>query len=140
MQARIKWVENAAFVGETGSGHAVVVDGPAEIGGRDLGPRPMELMLLSVGACSAVDVVHILKKARQPFADVQVEVQGQRADTDPKVFTAIHLHFIVSGRGLAAHHVERAVRLSAEKYCSASIMLGRAGAAVTHDFELRETA
>ena len=138
MEARIKWVEGAAFVGETGSGHAVVIDGPADIGGRDLGPRPMELMLLSVGSCSAVDVVHILKKARQPVSDVQVEVKGERADTDPKVFTAIHLHFIVSGKGLGASQVERAVKLSAEKYCSASIMLGRAGAKVTHDFEIRE--
>lgn len=140
MQARIKWVENAAFVGETGSGHAVVIDGPADIGGRNLGVRPMELMLLSVGACSAVDVVHILKKARQPVADVQVEVNGERAETDPKVFTKIHLHFIVVGKGLGANHVERAVKLSAEKYCSASIMLGRAGAQITHDFELREPA
>jgi putative redox protein len=98
----------------------------------------MELMLLSVGACSAVDVVHILKKARQPVADVQVEVKGTRADTDPKVFTDIHLHFVVSGNGLGANHVERAVKLSAEKYCSASIMLGRAGAKVTHDWEMRE--
>ena len=138
MEARVKWIENAAFVGEVGSGHALVIDGPADIGGRNLGPRPMELMLLSVGACSAVDVVHILKKARQPVSDVQVEVKGERADTDPKVFTAVHLHFIVSGRALSASHVERAVKLSAEKYCSASTMLGRAGAAVTHDFEMKE--
>ena len=137
MEARIKWIENAAFSVESGSGHAIVVDGPPDIGGRNLGARPMELMLMSVGACSAVDVVHILKKARQPVSDVQVEVKGTRAETDPKVFTAIHLHFIVSGAGLGAKHVERAVKLSAEKYCSASIMLGRAGAAVTHDFEIR---
>jgi len=136
MEARIKWVENAAFVGETGSGHAVVIDGPPDIGGRNLGPRPMELMLLSVGACSAVDVVHILKKARQPVADVHVEVKGTRADTDPKVFTAIHMHFVVKGTGLGESQVERAVKLTAEKYCSASIMLGRSGCKVTHDFEL----
>ena len=138
MEARIKWVENAAFTAEAGSGHAIVVDGPPDIGGRNLGPRPMELMLMSVGACSAVDVVHILKKGRHAVSDVQVEVKGERADTDPKVFTKIHLHFIVSGKNLAASQVERAVKLSAEKYCSASIMLARAGAAVTHDFELRE--
>src|SRR5580704_9289903 len=114
MEARVKWVENAAFIAETGSGHALVVDGPAEIGGRNLGPRPMELMLLSVGSCSAVDVVHILKKARQPVAECHVEVSGTRAETDPKVFTAIHLHFVVSGRGLGAKQVERAVKLSAE--------------------------
>jgi putative redox protein len=137
MEARIKWVENAAFVGETGSGHAIVIDGPQDIGGRNLGMRPMELMLLSIGSCSAVDVVHILKKARQPVSDVQVEVKGTRADTDPKVFTAVHLHFIVSGAGLGASHVERAVKLSAEKYCSASIMAARGGTAVTHDFEIR---
>ena len=138
MQARIKWVENAAFTAEAGSGHAIVVDGPPDIGGRNLGVRPMELMLMSVGSCSAVDIVHILKKARQPVTDVQVEVKGERADTEPKVFTKIHLHFIVSGKGMLANQVERAVKLSAEKYCSASIMLGRAGAQVTHDFELRE--
>lgn len=138
MEARIKWIENAAFSAEAGSGHAIVVDGPPDIGGRNLGVRPMELMLMSVGACSAVDVVHILKKGRHAVADVQVEVKGARADTDPKVFTKIHLHFIVSGKGLAAGAVERAVKLSAEKYCSASIMLGRAGAQITHDFELRE--
>jgi putative redox protein len=136
VEARVKWVENAMFTVETGSGHSIVVDGPPDIGGRNLGPRPMELMLMSVGACSAVDVVHILKKARQPVSDVQVEVKGTRADTEPKVFTAIHLHFIVSGAGLGPSHVERAVKLSAEKYCSASIMLGRAGAAVTHDYEI----
>ena len=140
MEARIKWVENAAFVGTTGSGHGVVIDGPPDIGGKNVGMRPMELMLLSVGACSAVDVVHILRKGRQDVADVQVEVKGERTDTDPKVVTKIHLHFIVAGRGLTRERVERAVQLSAEKYCSASIMLGRAGATITHDFELREPA
>jgi len=140
MEARIKWVEDAAFVGTTGSGHGLVIDGPPDIGGKNLGVRPMELMLLSVGACSAVDVVHILKKGRHAVADVQVEVKGERADTDPKVFTRIHLHFVVSGKGLTGKAVERAVQLSAEKYCSASIMLGRAGAEITHDFELREPA
>ena len=138
MEARIKWVENAVFTAESGSGHAIVVDGPADIGGRNLGMRPMELMLMSVGACSAVDVVHILKKGRHAVADVQVEVKGERAETDPKVFTKIHLHFVVAGKGLTANTVERAVKLSAEKYCSASIMLGKAGAVVTHDFEIRD--
>lgn len=138
MEARVKWIEGAAFMGEVGSGHALVIDGPPDIGGRNLGPRPMELMLLSVAACSAVDVVHILKKGRQRVSDVRVEVKGARADTDPKVFTGIHLQFLVSGTGLSAAQVERAVKLSAEKYCSASIMLGRAGASVTHGFEIRE--
>lgn len=139
MEARIKWVEHVAFTAESGSGHAIVVDGPPDLGGRNLGPRPMELMLMSVGSCSALDVVHILRKARQPVRDVQVEVKGQRADTDPKVFTAIHLHFIVKGAGLGAKQVERAVQLSAEKYCSASILLGRAGVKITHDFEIFDT-
>jgi len=137
MEARIKWVENAEFVGETGSGHAVVIDGPAEIGGRNLGPRPMELMLLAVGSCSAVDIVHILKKARQPVSGCEVAVSGERAETDPKVFTKIHLHFVVTGKGLSENQVRRAVELSAEKYCSASIML-RQAAQVTHGFEVRE--
>ena len=138
MQAHIKLIDNAAFTGTTGSGHDVVIDGPPDIGGQNRGMRPMELMLLSVGACSAVDVVHILRKGRHAVADVQVEVKGDRADTDPKVFTRIHLHFIVAGAGLTEKVVERAVQLSAEKYCSASIMLGRAGAEITHDFELHD--
>jgi putative redox protein len=137
MQARVKWLENAAFVGETGSGHAIVIDGPADIGGRNLGPRPMELMLLSVGSCSAVDVVHILKKARQAVSGCEVQVSAERAETDPKVFTKIHLLFVVTGRELKESHVKRAVDLSAEKYCSASIML-RQSAEVTHTFEVRE--
>lgn len=139
MQARIQWIGDAGFVGSTGSGHSVVIDGPPDIGGHNLGPRPMELMLLCVGSCSAVDVVHILKKSRQPVTDCVVEVSGQRAETDPKVFTAIHLHFIVSGNGLGAKQVERAVNLSAEKYCSASIMLAKA-ARISHDFEVREAS
>lgn len=140
MEARIKWVENAAFVGETGSGHAIVIDGPESIGGRNLGARPMELLLMSVGACSSVDVVMILKKARQQITDCYVELKGQRAETEPKVFTAIHLHFVVSGKALAENHVRRAVELSAEKYCSASIMLSRGGCPVTHSYEIREAA
>lgn len=135
MEARIRWIENAAFMAETGSGHTIVVDGPESIGGRNLGPRPMELMLMSVGSCSAVDIVQILKKARQPVAGCEVKVSGTRAETDPKVFTAIHLHFIVSGTGLSDNHVKRAVQLSAEKYCSASIMLGKA-ATITHSHEI----
>lgn len=137
MEARIKWVENAAFVGETGSGHAIIIDGPQDIGGRNLGVRPMELMLLSVGACSSVDVVHILKKARQQVTDCVAELKGTRADTDPKIFTAIHLHFIVTGKNLGENHVKRAVELSAEKYCSASIMLAAGGCKVTHDYEIK---
>jgi putative redox protein len=137
LEARIKWTENSAFIGESGSGHVIVIDGPQDVGGRNLGPRPMELMLLSVGSCSAVDVVHILKKARQAITDCVVEVKGKRAETDPKVFTEIHLHFLVSGRELSDNHVKRAVALSAEKYCSASIMLQNGGVTVTHDYEIR---
>lgn len=140
MHARVKWIENAAFIGETGSSHAVVIDGPADIGGRNLGARPMELMLLSVGSCSAVDVVHILKRARQPVSDCYVEVEGKRAETEPKVFTDIHLKFVISGKGMNENQVKRAVELSADKYCSASIMLKRGGVNVTHSYELVETA
>ncbi|MEJ2142700.1 MAG: OsmC family protein [Gammaproteobacteria bacterium] len=136
MKARIKWVEEATFVGESGSGHAVVMDGPPEFGGRDLGVRPMEMLLLGVGGCTSFDVVHILKKLRQDVSNCVAEIEAERAETEPKVFTKIHIHFIVSGEGLSEKHVERAVSLSAEKYCSASIMLGQAGVAITHDFEI----
>ena len=139
MEARVKWVENAAFLAETGSGHALVIDGPAEIGGRNLGPRPMELMLLSVGSCSAVDIVHILKKARQPVSGCEVSVSGTRADTDPKVFTKIHMHFTVRGRDLKISVLENALRLSHEKYCSASAMLAKT-ADITYDYEILEPA
>lgn len=137
MKARVKWVENASFIAESGSGHSVVLDGPPEIGGRNIGPRPMEMLLMGVGACSAVDVTLILKKSRQQVSDCWVELEAQRADTDPKVFTAIHMHFVVIGVDLADNHVKRAVQLSAEKYCSASIMLSRGGVAITHDYEIR---
>lgn len=140
MKARIQWVEQAQFIAEAGSGHAVVVDGPAEGGGRNLGVRPMELVLMGVGACTAYDVVHILKKSRQPVERCVAELSAERADSEPKVFTKIHVHFVVTGRGLAAAAVKRAVELSAEKYCSASIMLGRAGVEITHDFEIIDPA
>lgn len=138
MQARIKWVQDATFIGESGSGHAVVMDGPPDHGGRNLGIRPMEMLLLGMGGCTAFDVVMILKKSRQPVADCVVELEAERADSEPKVFTRIHAHFIVSGNGLTEKKVKNAVRLSAEKYCSASIMLGRT-AEISHDFEIRET-
>lgn len=135
MKARIKWLEGAAFVGESGSGHSVVMDGPRDSGGRDTGIRPMEMLLIGMGGCTAFDVMLILGKARQSVTDCVVEIDAERADTVPKVFTRIHVHFIVSGDGLSVKQVERAVRLSAEKYCSASIMLGKA-ADITHDFEV----
>lgn len=133
MKARVKWVEDATFVGESGSGHAVVMDGPPDSGGRDLGIRPMEMLLLGMGGCTAFDVVLILGKARQPVADCVVEIEAERAETVPKVFTRIHVHFIISGNGLSDKQVARAVQLSAEKYCSASIMLGKA-AEISHDY------
>ncbi len=137
MKARVKWVQDVTFMGESGSGHAVVMDGPPEDGGRNLGVRPMEMLLLGMGGCTAFDVVHILKKARQPISDCVVELSAERADSPPKVFTKIHAHFIVSGKGLTEAQVKRAVELSAEKYCSASIMLGKM-AQISHDFEIVE--
>lgn len=137
MQARIKWVQDATFLGESGSGHAVVMDGPPEHGGRNLGVRPMEMLLLGMGGCTAFDVVHILRKARQPVTDCVAELQAERAAEEPRVFTSIHVHFIVTGKGLDEKRVARAVNLSAEKYCSASIMLGKT-AEITHDYEIRE--
>ena len=124
MKARVKWLENVSFVAETGSGHAVVVDGAPEAGGRNVGMRPMELMLAGVASCTAFDVVWILKRARQPVADCVVEADAERAPEEPKVFTHIHLRYAVAGRGLDPKQVERAVKLSKEKYCSATIMLG----------------
>jgi putative redox protein len=137
MKARIKWVENVSFIAESGSGHALVMDGAPEGGGRNLGPRPMEVVLMGTGGCTAYDVVHILRKSRAPVTDCVVEIDAERAEEDPKVFTKIHFHFIVTGNGLKPAQVERAVHLTAEKYCSASIMLGKT-AAITHDFEIRE--
>jgi putative redox protein len=137
MQARLKWVDGVCFMGETGSGHAVVMDGAPEGGGRNLGPRPMELVLLGTAGCTSYDVITILKKSRQDVRDCWVEIEAARADADPKVFTKIHFHFVVVGRDLKPDAVERAIKLSAEKYCSASIMLGKT-ADITHDFELRE--
>ena len=136
MKARIKLVENVCWVGETGSGHGVVIDGPPDIGGKNLGVRPMELVLLGVASCSAMDVVHILRKARQKVTDCVVESTGKRAETDPKVFIDIHMRFIVTGEDLKEAQVKRAVELSAEKYCSASIML-KASVNITHDYEIR---
>ena len=138
MNAKIKWVEGVTFVGESGSGHSVLMDGPPEHGGRNLGVRPMEMMLLGLGGCTSFDVMHILKKARQQVADCVVELEAERSETEPKVFTRIHVHFIVSGQDLKENQVKRAVELSAEKYCSASIMLTRAGVEITHDYEIHE--
>ncbi|WP_260294366.1 OsmC family protein [Sedimenticola hydrogenitrophicus] len=135
MKARVKWVEQTLMVGESGSGHAVVMDGPPDFGGRNLGVRPMEMLLLGLGGCTQFDVVHILRKGRNQVTLCEVELEAERAETDPKVFTKIHVHFRLAGPGLTEKAVERAVKLSAEKYCSASIMLGQV-VEISHDFEL----
>lgn len=135
MKTRVKWLDNMSFVGESGSGHSIVMDGPPEFGGRNLGVRPMEMLLLGLGGCASFDVVSMLKKGKQGLVDCEVEITAERADEEPKVFTKIHLHFVISGNDLSDKRVERAIELSAEKYCSASIMLGKT-AVVTHDYEL----
>ena len=138
MKARIQWAGEAMFLGESGSGHVVVMDGPPDHGGRNLGVRPMGLVLIGGGGCTDFDVVSILKKARQPVESCEAFLEAERADEEPKVFTKIHVHFVVKGRGLKEAQVKRAVELSAEKYCSASIMLGRGGVEITHDYEIVE--
>lgn len=139
MECTINWVSASgmAFVAETGSGHLLTMDGAPEGGGRNLAPRPMETLLAGAGACTAYDVVLILKRGRHAVTGCQLKVTSERAATDPKVFTRIHLHFIVTGKALAAAAVERAVALSHEKYCSATIMLGRT-AEVTTGYEIVE--
>lgn len=135
MKARIKWIENVSFRGEAGSGHSLVLDGPPESGGRNLGIRPMEALLIGMGGCTAFDVVSILKKARQPVTDCEVALEAQRAEKPPRVFTRIHVKYRLSGTGLKKGQVERAIRLSNEKYCSATIMLG-ATADISHEYEI----
>ena len=136
MKATVRWVNNAMFLGESGSGHTVVMDGPEDSGGRNLGVRPMEMLLLGTGGCSSFDVVNILRKSRQDIVDCVVDMEATRADGVPAVFESIHMHFKVTGNNLSENQVERAVHLSADKYCSASIMLGEAGVKVTHSFEI----
>ncbi len=135
MRCRIKWLDHMSFVGESGSGHSVVMDGAPDAGGRNLGVRPLEMLLLGLGGCTMFDVVSILHKSRQQLVDCEVEIEAERADSIPKVFTSIHLHFIVSGRDLDPNKVAKAVDLSADKYCSASRMLEKT-ATITHDFEI----
>ena len=138
MKARVKWIEGVAFLGESGSGHGVVMDGAPAAGGRNLGIRPMEMLLIGLGGCTAFDVVRILGKGRQRVEDCVVELEAGRAESEPKVFTRVHAHFVVTGRGLDEAKVRRAIALSAEKYCSASAMLGKT-AEITHDFEIVES-
>ncbi|MBM2829738.1 MAG: OsmC/Ohr family protein [Gammaproteobacteria bacterium] len=137
METQLRWAGGAAFIGLSSGGHTVVMDGPPEGGGRNLGPRPMEMLLLSMGACSTYDVVSILQKSRQGISECEVKITANRADEHPKIFTDIHIHYKVSGKGLTEKSVKRAIQLSAEKYCSASIMLG-AMAKITHDYEIIE--
>lgn len=139
MKARVKWVEGMAFMAEADSGHGIIMDGAPDIGGRNLGARPMEMVLMGAGGCTSIDVVMILQKSRQDVTDCQVELTAERADDHPKVFTRIHFHFVVTGRNLKPEVVERAIKLSAEKYCSATIMLAKT-AEITHDFEIVEAA
>ena len=139
MKARIKWVEERTFLGESGSGHSVVMDGAPDQGGRDLGVRPMEMLLLGMGGCTAFDVVHILEKSRQTVEDCVVDVSAERAGDDPKVFTQIDMRYRITGQGLSREKVERAVHLSAEKYCSASIMFAKT-AEITHTIEIIDTS
>ena len=137
MKTRITWLEDMTYVAQSASGHALVLDGPPELGGHNLGPRPMEMLLMGMGGCTAVDVVHILRKARQDLRGCELQLEAERADSDPKVFTDIRVHFILTGKNLSTKHVERAIELSAEKYCSASMMLGKT-AQSSHTFEIRE--
>ena len=136
MKASIRWVEDVMFVAESESGHAVVIDGPPSAGGRNIGIRPMELVLMGMGGCTSFDVMSMLLKARQDVTDCVAQLDAERADDIPSVFTKIHINFVVTGRNLKDSQVRRAIELSAEKYCSASIMLGRGGVVITHDYEI----
>ena len=136
MKAIVKWLDNVMFVGESGSGHSVVMDGPEDHGGRNMGVRPMEMLLIGMGGCASFDVLSMLRKGRQQVSDCRAELQAERADTVPAVFTRINIHFVVTGTNLKESQVKRAVELSAEKYCSASIMLGAAGVEINHSYEV----
>jgi len=138
MEATIKWLDGASFVGESGSGHSVVMDGPEDAGGRNIGIRPMEMLLIGLGGCATFDVITILRKSRQQVVDCTAHLEATRADAVPAVFTTIHLRFVVSGRKLKESQVRRAVELSAEKYCSASIMLEKGGVAISHSYDIVE--
>lgn len=136
MHASVKWLDGAMFVGETGSGHAVVMDGPPDHGGRNMGPRPMEMILLGLGGCASFDVMSILQKSRQKVSDCRVDITAERAEGVPSPFTRIHMKFVVTGQGVKDAQVKKAVELSAEKYCSASIMLKAAGVELSHGYEI----
>jgi putative redox protein len=140
MHGTVKWLDGAMFIGESGSGHSVVMDGPEDLGGRNQSLRPMEMLLLGTGGCAIYDVISMLKKSRQPVTDCRVELQATRADAMPAVFESMNLHFVVTGNGVKESQVKRAVELSAEKYCSASIMLAAAGVTVTHSFAVEDAS
>ena len=135
MKARVKWVEDVQFVGESGTKHSLIMDGPENLGGHGTGMRPMELLLLGLGGCTSFDVVEMLKKSRQNIIDCVVEIDGQRSESIPKIFTDIHIHYIITGSNIKEAQVKRAIELSSEKYCSASLMLGKS-ANITHDYEI----
>jgi putative redox protein len=137
MECTVRWHDGMSFIGETGSGHLVAMDGAPDAGGRNLAPRPMEMLLVGTGGCSSYDVVLILQRSHQEVTGCEVKISAERAAADPKVFTSIHFHFVVTGKGLKPSIVERAIKMSAEKYCSASIMLGKT-AEISHDFEILE--
>jgi putative redox protein len=137
MKARVKCVEDVQFLGESGTGHTIVMDGPEEMGGHGTGMRPMELLLLGMGGCTSFDMVEILGKARQDIRDCVVEIDSERSEEIPKVFTKINVHYTITGKNLKENHVKRAVELSTEKYCSASLMLGKT-AEITHSYDIIE--
>jgi putative redox protein len=136
MRTEIQWVNNVHFTAEADSGHTVMIDGPPDSGGQNMGSRPMELMLMGVGGCTSFDVVNILVKARQKVTQCVTQITAQRADTVPQVFESIHIHFLLSGEDLDEKRIERAIHLTSEKYCSASILMQRAGVEVSHSFEI----
>ena len=138
MEAKVSWAGGVSFNAESGTGHTVTLDGPPNLGGENLGARPMELLLMGLGGCTAFDVMTILKKARQDVTDCVAELSAERSDAVPSVFTKIHVHFVVTGRNLKEKHIARAIQLSAEEYCSASIMLEKGGVVMTHDYEIVE--
>lgn len=137
MRATVSWQGKVKFVAESGTGHQVVLDGPSDHGGENQGPRPMEMLLMGMGGCASFDVMTILKKSRQEVTDCRCELTAERADAVPAVFTKIHLHFVVTGHDIKENLVKRAVSLSAEKYCSASIMLAKGGVEISHSFEVK---
>ena len=136
MKASILWMKDAQFIAQSESGHTLIIDGPPDHGGKNLGARPMEMVLMGLGACTSIDVIDILKKSRQDITDCVTQLTAERASSIPAVFTKIHLHFVVTGRNLKSRQVERAIELSATKYCSAGMMLQRGGVDITHDYEI----